>query len=206
MAWERLRQIKADFPVPSVQPGGKLRNQAVGPSTGLLTMPSHLRFLDESVPSILADGLLCARVFLQVGAGKLLAKLKVLLSFLRQLIYWRDACQDKHSARRDSSICRNYSQRDKSLRREQFPLDSMVLQGISPDQSCIKLATSLLFASLGPPMFGISQAEFASHWMALAAAIFRCSPKLSLPSSCTPRYLMLIFQSTSCSPRTILGY
>ena len=29
MAWERLRQIKAHFPVLSVQPGGELRDQAV---------------------------------------------------------------------------------------------------------------------------------------------------------------------------------
>ena len=44
------------------------------------------------------------------------------------------------------------------------------------------------------------------HSMALAAAIFSCSLKLSLRSCCTPRYLMLVFHSTSCSPRTILGY
>ena len=55
-------------------------------------------------------------------------------------------------------------------------------------------------------MFGISRAKFAPHWMTLAAAIFRCSPKLSLRSSCTPKYLMLGFHSTSCSARTILGY
>ena len=61
----------------SVQPGGELQDQVVGPSLGLLTMPSHLPFLDESVPSILADGLLRASNFLQVGTGKLLAELKV---------------------------------------------------------------------------------------------------------------------------------
>ena len=55
----------------SVQPGGELRDQAVGPSPGLLTMPSHLPFLNESVPSILVDGLLRASDFLQVGTGKL---------------------------------------------------------------------------------------------------------------------------------------
>ena len=65
---------------------------------------------------------------------------------------------------------------------------------------------SLLFASLGPPMFGINRAKFSPHWMALATAIFRCSPKLSPRTSCTPRYLMLVFHSTSCSPKTILGY
>ena len=75
MARERLRQIKADFPVLSIQPGGELRDQAVGPSPCLLTMPSQLPLLDESAPSILADGLLCASDFLQVGAGKLLTKL-----------------------------------------------------------------------------------------------------------------------------------
>ena len=84
MAWERLRKIKADFSVFSVQPGGELRDQAVGPSPGLLPMPYHLPFLNESVPSIHADGLLRASDFLQVGTGKLLAELKGLLSFLRQ--------------------------------------------------------------------------------------------------------------------------
>ena len=76
MTRERLRQIKADFSVLSVQLGGELRDQAVGPSPGLLTMPSHLPshlpFLDGSVPSILADSLLRASHFLQVGTGKLL--------------------------------------------------------------------------------------------------------------------------------------
>ena len=67
-----------------VQPGGKLRDQAVGPSPGLLTIPSHLPFLDETAPSILVDGLLCASDFLQVVAGKILAKLKGLLPFLHQ--------------------------------------------------------------------------------------------------------------------------
>ena len=42
--------------------------------------------------------------------------------------------------------------------------------------------------------------------MALAAAILRCSTKLSLRSNCTPRYFILVFHSTSCSPRTILRY
>ena len=70
MACERLQQIKADFSMLSVQPGGELRDQAVGPSPGL--------------PSILADGLLCSSDFLQVVAGKLLAKLKGVLPFLRQ--------------------------------------------------------------------------------------------------------------------------
>ena len=55
-------------------------------------------------------------------------------------------------------------------------------------------------------MLGISRAKFAPHWIALAAAIFRCSQKLSLRSSCAPRYLMLVFYSSSCTPRTILGY
>ena len=86
MARERLRQIKADFPVLSIQPGGELRDQAVGPTPCLITMPSHLPLRDKSAPSILADGLLCASDFLQVGAGKLLTKLKGLLPFLRQQI------------------------------------------------------------------------------------------------------------------------
>ena len=55
-------------------------------------------------------------------------------------------------------------------------------------------------------MLGMSRVRAALHWMAFAAAIFRCSPKLSLRSSITPRYLMLVFHSTSCSPRMILGY
>ena len=42
--------------------------------------------------------------------------------------------------------------------------------------------------------------------MALAVAICRCSPKLSLRSNCTPRYLMLFSHSISCSPRAIFGY
>ena len=84
MARERLRQVKADFPVLSIQPGGELRDQAVGPSPCLLTMPSHLPLLDESAPSILADGLLCASDFLQVSAGKLLTEMKGLLPFLHQ--------------------------------------------------------------------------------------------------------------------------
>ena len=64
----------------------------------------------------------------------------------------------------------------------------MVLQGICPDRSCIKLAP---------------------HWMALAVAICRCSPELSLRSNCTPRYLMLVFHLTSCfsenNPRVLKG-
>ena len=61
MALERWRQIEAHFSVFSVQPGGELRDQAVGPSPGLLTMPSHLPFLNETLPSILADGLMRER-------------------------------------------------------------------------------------------------------------------------------------------------
>ena len=67
VAWERLPQIKADFPVLPVQPGVELQNQVVGPCSGLLTMPSRLPLLNESAPSILADGLLRASDFLQVG-------------------------------------------------------------------------------------------------------------------------------------------
>ena len=67
MALERLRQIKADFSVFSVQPGGELRDQVVDPSPGLLTRPSNLPFLNESVPSILSDGLLRVSYFLHVG-------------------------------------------------------------------------------------------------------------------------------------------
>ena len=84
MAQKRLSQVKADLTVLSIQPGGELRDQTVCPSPGLVTMPSHLPFLDETAPSILVDGLLRASDFLQVGAGKLLAKLKGLLPLLRQ--------------------------------------------------------------------------------------------------------------------------
>ena len=84
MTRERLRRIKVDFSVLSVQPGGELRDQAVGPSPDFVTMPSHLPFLDKSVPSILADGLLRASDFLQIDTGKLLTEQKGLLSFLRQ--------------------------------------------------------------------------------------------------------------------------
>ena len=54
MACERLRQVKSDLPVLSIWPGGELRYQTVVPSPGPFSMPS----LDESVPSILADGIL----------------------------------------------------------------------------------------------------------------------------------------------------
>ena len=61
----------------------------------------------------------------------------------------------------------------------------------------------ILLASLGPPMLGMSRAKLAPHWMTLVVAICRCSPKLSLRSNCTPRYLILFFHTTSCFPRTI---
>ena len=68
------------------------------------------------------------------------------------------------------------------------------------------LTTSLLLASLGPPMLGMSRVRAAPHWMTLAVATCRCLPKLSLRSNYTPKYLMLFFHSISCSPRTIFGY
>ena len=72
-----MTEIEADFPVLSFQPGGELQDQAVGLSPSLLTMPPHLPFLNDSSPAIFADALLCMNDFLQVGAGKLLANLKV---------------------------------------------------------------------------------------------------------------------------------
>ena len=66
MTRKRLRQIKADLTVLSIQPGGELWDQAKCPSHRLFTMPSRLPFLDESAPSILADGLLRASDFLEV--------------------------------------------------------------------------------------------------------------------------------------------
>ena len=65
-ARKRLRLVKADLTVLSIQPGGELRDPTVCPSPGLVTMPSRLPFLDESEPSILADGVLVASDFLQV--------------------------------------------------------------------------------------------------------------------------------------------
>ena len=62
---KRLRQVKADLTVLSIQPGGELRDQTVCPSPGLVIMLSRLPFLDESAPSILTE-------------------LKGLLPFLRQ--------------------------------------------------------------------------------------------------------------------------
>ena len=44
MSWKRLRQVKADLTVLFLQSGGKLRDQTVCPSPGLLAMPP----LDES--------------------------------------------------------------------------------------------------------------------------------------------------------------
>ena len=66
MTRKRLRQVKADLTVLSIQSGGELRDQTVYPSPGLVTMLSRLPFLDESAPSILADGLIRASDFLQV--------------------------------------------------------------------------------------------------------------------------------------------
>ena len=88
----------------------------------------------------------------------------------------------------------------------------MVVKGTCPDRSCIKqlecitLATSLFLASLVPPMLGMSQAKLAPHWMVLAVAICRCWPKPSLRSNCTPRYLIFVFHTPSCSPKSIFGY
>ena len=44
----------------------KVAYDTMCPSPGLVTMPSRLPFLDESAPSILADGLLRASDFLRV--------------------------------------------------------------------------------------------------------------------------------------------
>ena len=85
MSRKRLRQVKADLTVFSIQSGGELRDQTVCPSPGFVTMPSRLSFLDESAPSILADELLRASDFLQVcETGELLTELEGLLPFLRQ--------------------------------------------------------------------------------------------------------------------------
>ena len=50
MARKRLRQVKADLTVLSIQPSVELRDHTVCPSPRLVTMPSRLPFLDESVP------------------------------------------------------------------------------------------------------------------------------------------------------------
>ena len=42
MARKRLRKVKADLTVLSIQPGGELRDWTVCPSPGLVSMPSRL--------------------------------------------------------------------------------------------------------------------------------------------------------------------
>ena len=66
MARKRLRHVKADLTVLSIQPDGELRDLTVCSSPGLVTVPSRLPFFDESALSILADGLLRPSDFLQV--------------------------------------------------------------------------------------------------------------------------------------------
>ena len=44
MAWKRLRQVKADLTVLSIQTGGEFRDQTVCPAPGLVTMRSRLHF------------------------------------------------------------------------------------------------------------------------------------------------------------------
>ena len=85
MARMRLNQVKADFTVLSMQPGGRLGDYVMCPSTGFLTMPSRLPSLDEFVSSFLTDGFLRASDYLLVDrTGELLAEPKRLQSFLRQ--------------------------------------------------------------------------------------------------------------------------
>ena len=79
-----MRFLLALLIVSLVQPGGELRDPAVGPSPGLLTMPSCLPFPDKSVPSIFVDGLLRASDFLVAGTDKLLTEQEGFFSFLRQ--------------------------------------------------------------------------------------------------------------------------
>ena len=64
------------------------------------------------------------------------------------------------------------------------------------------LVASLLLASLDPPMLGMSQAKLPPYWVVLAVTICRCSPKLSHRSTCTTRYLIFSFHTTSCSSCT----
>ena len=66
IARKRLRKVRADLTVLSIQPGGKLRDKTVCQSPGLFTMPSRLLFLDESPPSIFADDLFRASDYLRV--------------------------------------------------------------------------------------------------------------------------------------------
>ena len=78
-------QIKANLPVLTVQSGGELRDETVGPSPGLFTMPPRVPSHDESVPSIFANGFLRASDVLWVYyTGDLLTELKDLLPFLCQ--------------------------------------------------------------------------------------------------------------------------
>ena len=55
MARKRLRQVKANLTVLSIQPGGEFRDQTVIPSPGLVTMPSRLPFLEEFQRSVCWD-------------------------------------------------------------------------------------------------------------------------------------------------------
>ena len=79
-------------------------------------------------------------------------------------------------------------------------------RAVYSSSECTTLPISLLFVSLGSPMLGMSQVKLAPHWISLAAAIWRCSPKLSLRSNCAPQYFMLLFNAVSRPPSTIFGY
>ena len=174
-------------------------------------MSSHLPFLNKSVPSILANGLLRVSDFLQVGT-QLLAEMKGLClssankSIGGTLARTNTVLVETVLYAKTILSATDLGAENRSLWITWFCRALAQTGAAQSSFECTTLTTSLLFASLDPRMLGISRTKFAPHWMALAVAIFRCSPKLSLRSNCTPRYLMLVFHSTSFSLRTILGY
>ena len=176
-------------------------------------MPSRLSSLDESLSSILADDFFHANDYLFViNTGMLLVKEKFLLPFLRQWVYWRFDRQDQHIARRHSSACWNNPYRCTSQCQGQPFLHRMVVKGTLPNQRYLKqlrLHYACHQSSLYFPRatnVGHESSQVVPYWMALLVAIWRCSPKLSLRSNCTPRYLMSLLYATLCSPSTIFGY
>ena len=84
MARKRLRQVKADSNVLSIQPGGELRDQTVCLSPGLVTMPSRLPFLDESAPSILRSN--CTPRYLMLFFHLISCSPRTILGYLKDLL------------------------------------------------------------------------------------------------------------------------
>ena len=81
-------------------------------------------------------------------------------------------------------------------------MDSMVVKGTCSNRSYLKQLR--VHHACHQPSFFFLGTDIG--WMVLFVAIRRCSLKLSLPSNCTPRYLMLLLHVTSYSPSTICKY